>query len=303
MNTPRRALPLVHLEVFEAAARAGSFTQAGRDLGMSQAAVSYAVARLEDGIGVQLFARHGRRVGLTDAGAALFGDVTRGLQTIRRSVASLQQAVQPGKVLLSVSSAFATFWMMPRLTAFRARFPDIDLHLRAVDRDIDIAAERIALGVRYGPGVQPNYHRALLAREAIRPVCSPGYATRHGLDTATPPAALARLALIHLDEPYRPCPTWADWFAAHAVAFADGEASLRLNDYTLAIQAALAGQGVALGWRHLVDPLLERGVLVALAAQDWRTAVDYFVVWSGALSSDAARVRDWLLAEAGAPLV
>ena len=296
----RRALPsLIHLDVFEAAARVGNFTRAGKELGISQAAVSYAIRAVEGAIGVPLFRRQGRHVVLSEAGAVLFRDVALSLSNIRRSVDLIQTTARPGQVLLSVSSAFATFWMMPRFAAFRKRFPDIDLHVRSVDRDVDIASERMALGVRYGPGVLSTYRRALLSQEVIQPVCSPAFAKRHAVDPgAIAPKAIARLPLIHLEELHRPCPSWRDWFAAQGAPFEDRDASLRLNDYALVIQAALEDQGVALGWRHLVNPLVDRGALVKLGAREWRTKVSYFVVWAGDLSPDAGSVRDWLTAEA-----
>ena len=298
----RRTLPsLIHLDVFEVAARFGNFTRAGKELGISQAAVSYAIRALEGSVGTSLFLRQGRQVVLSEAGQTLFGDVALSLSNIRRSVDSIKTTARPGQVQLSVSSAFATFWIMPRFSAFRAHFPNIDLHVRSVDRDVDIAGERMALGVRYGPGVLPTYERALLAREVIQPVCSPAFAARHVVNPGTvTPNEIARLPLIHLEEMHRPCPSWRDWLAAQGAPFEDREASLQLNDYALVIQAALEDQGVALGWRHLVDPLVERGALVKLGAREWRTKVGYFAVWTGNLSRDAGRVRDWLIAEAGA---
>jgi DNA-binding transcriptional LysR family regulator len=302
MDGLRRTLPaLGHLDVFEAAARAGNFTRAGRALGITQAAVSYSVRALETDLGVALFDRRGREVVLTPPGRVLYREVSTGFGNIRRAIAGIRETAGRSGVALSVSSAFATFWLLPRLPAFRVQCPDIDLQVRAVDRDTDVSAEGVALGVRYGPGILPSYARARIAREVIRPVCSPAFARAHITDATTlSPQALARLRLVHLDELHRPCPTWRDWFTSNGVTWRGGGGTLRFTEYALAIQAALDGEGVVLGWRHLVDPLIARGALVQLGATDWCTEVEYSVVWASELPPKAARVRDWMLAEARA---
>jgi DNA-binding transcriptional LysR family regulator len=108
-------------------------------------------------------------------------------------------------------------------------------------------------------------------------------------------AGLASLKLIHLDEPNRPCPNWAAWFGAFDLPCKDQGAGLRLNDYALAVMAAIEGQGVILGWAHLIDPLVAAGTLVQAAPERWETGVDFMLVWTGGLSEQATAVRNWLL--------
>ena len=298
MRNLRAVLPSPSaLLAFEAAARLGSFTRAAAELGVTQAAVSYSVKRLEAELGLQLFLRQHRRVLLTEAGERFFQDVSIGLGHIRRSAETLRQRRDAGHVTLSVSTAFASWWMLPRLARFRAAHPEIDLRLQTTDKDVDLAAENIDLGVRRGEGGWPEYATAFLATEVIYAVCSPAYLASAAPPTA--PADLMTLKLIHLDEPFRPRPTWTDWFAAQGVAYADFGEGLRLNDYALVIQAALEGEGVALGWRHLTDALVARGALVRPLPQPLVTGLGFHVVWpkDRTLARDAETVRDWLVAE------
>lgn len=298
MRSLRALLPAPGaLFAFEAAARLGSFTLAATELKVSQAAVSYSVKQLETALGHRLFLRQHRKVVLTETGERFFHDVSVGLGHIRRSAESLVGQGRPAHVTLSCSTAFASWWMLPRLARFRAANPAIDLRLQTTDKDVDLAAEGIDLGIRRGSGDWPEYAAAFLAPEAIHAVCSPAYLAAVAAPAA--PADLMRLKLVHLDEPFRPRPTWADWFAAQGVAYVDFGEGLRLNDYALVIQAALEGQGVALGWRHLTEALVARGALARPCREVLVTGQGFHLVWpkAAALAGDAARVRDWLMAE------
>jgi DNA-binding transcriptional LysR family regulator len=286
------------LFAFEAAGRHMSFTRAADELNVSQAAVSYSIKQLESALGQPLFIRRHRRIELTEAGERFFHDVSIGLAHIRRSADALQRERSEHHVTLSVSTAFASGWMLPRLSAFRADHPDIDLRLQTTDKDVDLAAEGISLGIRRGTGDWQAYESALLAREEIRPVCSPSYLAT--VPKPSRPSDLVGLRLIHLDEPFRPAPTWADWFAAQGIDFSDKGDGMRLNDYAMVIQAALEGGGVALGWRYLTDDYVARRLLTYPIAHNLRTSFGFYVVWphGAQLSADAVATRDWLCRQA-----
>lgn len=296
MNNLRRLLPSANaLLSFEAAARAGSFTKAAAELGVTQAAISYSIRQIETALGVKLFARQHRRVELTEAGERFFQDVSLGLALILRSAEDIRRQHDDRHITISVSTAFASHWMVPRLAAFRQAHPDIDLRLQTTDKDIDLVAESISLGVRRGYGQWPGCGTAYFADEEILPLCSPGY-----LEEVGPIESLAELAaakLIHLDEPFRPRPSWQDWFANLGVTYRDRGDGLRLNDYALVIQAALEGQGVAIGWRHLTGNLIAQGQLVPARPEKWLGEQGFYVVWPlGPLENkDCQRVRAWLL--------
>jgi DNA-binding transcriptional LysR family regulator len=284
------------LIVFEAAGRHTSFTRAAHELAMTQAAVSFAIRKLEDGLGVALFSRHHRSVSLTEAGRRFHADVSLGLGHIRKSAEDLAAASRERHVTVSASTAFASFWMLPRLRRFRADLPDVDLRIQTSDRDLDIVGDGMPLGIRTGrAGTWPGCEDAVLAAEEIVPISSPGYVEQHGMPEHD--AQIARHRLIHLEEPYRPCPTWGDWFRPLGLPPPSRATGLLINDYVLVVQAVLGGQGIALGWKHLVDPMVDDGLLLYTSAHVLRTEQAFHVVWPAerALSEAAARVRDWIL--------
>ncbi|MFO1038098.1 MAG: LysR substrate-binding domain-containing protein [Geminicoccaceae bacterium] len=299
MQSLRSLLPSANaLIVFEAAARRCSFTAAAAELGMTQASVSYAVKSLETSLGCPLFHRLHRRVELTDTGERFFRDVALALDHIRRSAEAVRRTARPGPVTFSTSTAFAAFWMVPRLARFRRLYPEIDLRLQATDRDVDLVAEGLDLGVRRGDGHWPGCGSFLLAEEVVRPVCSPAYLASAGVPTTA--NSLQHHTLIHLDETFRPRSTWVDWFETQGVAFRDRGQGLRLNDYALVLQAALAGQGIALGWAHLTDASIAAGQLCPALDLPLRTGKGFHIVWRSEppLSGEAIRVREWLRSEA-----
>ena len=299
METLRSLLPSLNsLVVFEAAGRLSSFTGAARELNMTQAAVSYAINRLEAHLGTQLFLREHRRVRLSDAGERFHVDVSIGLSHIQRSALDLRSVATGGHVTLACSTAFAAFWMVPRMAQLRADLPHIDLRIQTADRDLHLAGEGIPLAVRGGkPEEWPLYHSAPLAAEEIYPVCGAGYLDEHVLPVT--PEDLLSHQLIHLEEPYRAAATWRDWFAAVGIDGSRVPKGLQINDFVLVVQSVIAGQGVALGWRHLVEDMLQSGVLVRLSDHVLTTGIGFHVIWPRdvPLSPPATEFRDWLLAQ------
>lgn len=299
MENLRSLLPSINsLVVFEAAGRLGSFTGAAGELRMTQAAVSYAVHRLEQHLGTALFLREHRRVRLTEAGARFHADVAIGLSHIQRSAQDLRAMATDGHVTLSCSTAFAAFWMVPRMARLRADLPQIDLRIQTADHDLDLVGEGIPLAIRGGnPGDWPQYQAAPLAAEEIYPVCGAGYLA--GRDRPRLPVDLLDHQLIHLEEPHRSAASWRDWFASAGIEGRRVPKGLQINDYVLVVQSVIAGQGIALGWRHLVEGLVEQGVLVRLSDHALTTSLRFHVIWprTVTLSRAAVEVRDWLLAQ------
>lgn len=304
MESLRDLLPSINsLVVFEAAGRLSSFTAAARELGMTQAAVSYAIARLEDHLGAALFLREYRRVRLSEAGQRFHADISIGLSHIQRSARDLRAVALGGHVTLSCSTAFAAFWMVPRMAQFRAELPQVDLRIQTSDRDLDLLGEGIPLAVRGGdPSQWPQYQAEALAPEEIYPVCGASYLAKAG----TPHRAddLLTHQLIHLEEPFRTAATWQDWFTSAGIEGQRVPKGLRINDYVLVVQSVIEGQGVALGWRHLIEGLVQKGVLVRLTDHALLTGMNFHVIWpsDGALTPQAVAVRDWLIAQRPATL-
>ena len=285
------------LFTFEASARYRSFTLAASELGVTQAAVSLSIKNLEASLGTRLFEREYRQLSLTEAGERFYQDVSLGLGHITRSAESHSRSVAGQHVTLSCSTAFASHWMLPRLPTLRATHPNIDLRIQTSDRDVDIVSEKISLGIRRGKGDWEHYDSQKLASEVLFPVCSPGY-----LEASGPVRDIGDLAtrkLIHLEEPHRPRPTWQDWFAHHNTQYKKDMTGLRLNEYSLVVQAAVGGQGIALGWSHLVAYALKHGLLVTPLDLHWDTGQSFYVVTAktGTRSEEGATIRNWILNE------
>ena len=299
METLRRLLPsAASLIVFEAAGRHLNFTRAAKELGMTQAAVSYAIRGLEDQLGVLLFHRAHRAVALTDAGERFHTEVSVGLARIQKSAEDIRAKGREVNVTLAASTAFTSMWMLPRLARLREDLPEIDLRIQTSVRDLDLEEEPIPLGIRGGdPAAWPRYHAALLAPEIINAVASPAFVEAHGMPQA--PEDLLRLPLIHLEEPVRQACDWTEWFASAGLRLPARSRRLTINDYVLVIQAVLAGEGIALGWQHLISQQVKSGALVPIGTHVLETGLAFYVVWprSRELNSQARRVRDWLLDE------
>ena len=299
MQSLKRLLPSASaLVVFEAAGRHENFSRAAEELSMTQAAVSYAVRTLESQLGVPLFHRSHRAVALTETGARFHADVSAGLARIQKSAEQIRAKGRETNVTLSASSAFASMWVLPRIPKLREDLPEIDLRIHASVRDLELDEEGIPLGIRGGdPATWPNYHAALLASEVVNAVASPAFIESHGMPQTFD--ELAQLRLIHLEEPARVACDWKEWFESAGHTYRPQSRPLTINDYVLVIQAALAGEGVALGWQHLIERQMASGALVPVSSHVFETGTDFYVVWprSRELSTPAKKVRDWLLAQ------
>ena len=299
MTSFRRLLPsAANLIVFEAAGRLENFTRAAEELGMSQAAVSYAVRGLETQLGVPLFHRLHRSVELTEVGERFHADVSAGLTRILKSAEDIRAKGREVNVTLAASTAFASMWMLPRLTRLREDLPEVDLRIQTSVRDLDLEEESIPLGIRGGdPADWPRYHAAPLSSEIIDAVASPSFIEAYGFPET--PEDVARHRLIWLEEPVRTACDWPEWFSSAGVTYAPQGRRLAINDYVLVIQAVLAGEGIALGWRHLTGRQTRFGALVPVGGHVLDTGKAFYVVWPRGreLNAHAASVRDWLLRE------
>lgn len=286
------------LIIFEAAARLGSFTKAAEELNLQQPSVSAAIKQLEQLLQVQLFYRAHKKVMLTTVGERLFAGISRSLTELEASLRAVQEMGQANHVTLNSSSAFSFYWMMPKLTALRDAHPTIDLRLQNSDREPDLDAENISLGIRIGYGTWDDCESAKLADEVIYPVASPIVMASARHLRSLP--SLMHQRLIHLEEPIRERPTWSQWFAHHDIAGRQFEGGLRLNDYTLVLQAAISGEGFAFGWHHVVKDLVSQGVLAARQDWAWHTGRAVYLVWSKKrpLSPQAEAVRRFILEQA-----
>lgn len=281
MPSLRRSLPSMSaLATFEAAARLSSFTLAAAELGVTQAAVSRQIKGLEEDMNVRLFLRANRRVVLTTAGAALSANVSAAFGSMAEMIETIRQPRETNTVTLGASLAFSHFWILPRLNGFRAAHPGVRLKLISDDNISDLRRDRLDVGIRYGkPPFADGRSVASLPEDAF-PVCSPALLDKHSM---TPEIAdLSRLPLIVADVVNPNWLTWRSWAQGMGLGPGIGRASdqsgMRFNHYIDAIQAAVNGEGVVLGWAALLKGHLEERRLVRLGAGSYSLGEHYHVL-------------------------
>lgn len=284
------------LRAMVAVADAGSFTGAALQLDLGQSAVSHAVARLERTLGVELFVRRRDGVEPTDAAIRLLARIRPALAEVDAALDDAVRGPDGGAVTISVSTSLATHWLMPRLADFKRLHPAIDLRVLTTDSDRDVGRDDADLWVPLGSIDDPSLESVPFCAERLIPVAAPSLADRL-VDAA--PTDLLTAPLLHLEERYHPRYDWPRWFRDQGVPL-DGELpGDRSNDYSLILHATLAGNGVALGWEHIVRELLDDGRLVAVgAATDTGVPFPLLNRRSGVLDPGAVIFRDWLLEHA-----
>ncbi|MEX6500568.1 choline sulfate utilization transcriptional regulator [Pseudomonas zhanjiangensis] len=265
------------LRVFESAARHLSFTAAASELGSSQPAISQQIKRLEQQLETRLFDRVYRGIVLTEAGELLQRYVQAGLESLDAGLMAVTARQQHEVLQVATDFAFAAYWLMPRLPRFHQLHPEVDVSLISSARDLGTLPSDIDVAIAFGDGRFKHGEAHLLFHEEVFPVCGPQLLK--GRQLPLPASALAELPLLHLRPESRS--RWFDWsgvFRAYGVAATPGAGALRFDNYTLLIQAAIAGQGVAIGWRHLVDELLAQDLLCRVCADEVRSEFGYYVV-------------------------
>lgn len=252
----RRLPPLNSLRAFEAAGRHLSFTRAAEELAVTQAAVSHQVKALEDWLGLKLFRRQNRNVYLTETGQQYLTTVREALESLTEATQRLLRREASGAVTVSVLPSFAAKWLVPRVGAFRARHPDIDVRISANERLTDFAREDVDVGIRYGDGDWPGVTVVKFLSEDVFPVCSP--ALLAGARPLRTPADLKFHTLLHDDLR----DDWRVWLLAAGVEGVDPSRGITFTDSSMVLQAAVDAQGVALGRSALAARDLDSGALV-----------------------------------------
>ncbi|MGX5733714.1 LysR substrate-binding domain-containing protein [Bosea thiooxidans] len=285
------------LLVFEAAARTGSFTAAAAEFNVSQPSISRSVAELETALGAKLFERRARGLELTADGSELYAVVGDAAGRIAETVQAIQRRQNTARpiVTLSMSSSFVAHWLLPRLGEFNAAFPQVDIRfdlipgvLRGVPDNVDLATRIIA-------DDDPNYHRWPFAPEVVFPVCSPAYLKARG-------------KLDHRGDGAGHVFLWLTDHAAHQWAGKWGNVAHRstskgvwheFTDYSVILQAALNGEGIALGWLSVVSSTLLKGTLVPASDLVIRTGQHHSLIAprSRPLNPVVAEVALWLRAQ------
>lgn len=293
--------PLNSLRAFEAAARHLSFTKAAEELHVTPAAVSHQIKALEEQMGVPLFRRLTRALRLTEAGQAALPPLRDGFDRLADAVDLLRAHQESGVITVSVEPSFAAKWLVPRLDRLRVAHPDLEVRLDATDRLADFQRDNVDLAIRYGGGDYPGLQVDRLLSEEIFPVCSPKL--RDGPAPLAQPDDLRHHTLIHLDWDLEDvaAPTWRMWLLAAGIHDIDFTRGPVFSMKSLALQAAIEGQGVALASSVLVSDDLAAGRLVMpfdLSVCDPLNFAYHIVVPKRTADlPKVAAFRGWLLSE------
>ena len=284
------SVSLSALRAFEAAARHLSFTRAGMELSVTQAAISHQVKSLEERLGLELFRRTPRGLVLTDEGHALMTPVSESFERLSRALGQFESGRLKEVVTVGAVGTFAVGWLMEHLPDFAARHPMTDLRLLTNNNKVDLAGESLDYAIRFGDGAWHGIHAEKIMAAPFAPVCSA--ATAEGLKT---PADLGRHMLLRS---YR-SQDWPSWLSLAGAPQVVARGPLFDSSWIM-VQAALRGDGVALIPVSMFRRELERGDLV----QPFTTLADLGGYWLTRLMSRTESggmmvFRNWLLEMAG----
>ncbi len=291
----RRRLPSLNaLKAFEASARQESFTKAAQELCVTQGAVSQQVKALEDELGVRLFRRERQRLVITEAGKTYLEVVRDAFDRLAMGTERLLQREKSGTLTVTTSPNFAAKWLVHRLRRFSEAHPDIDLRISASMQHIDFAREDIDLAIRHGDGQWPGFHVKQLCTEQLFPVCSPVLLKGRGALRSL--RDLKSHTLLHTNSR----DDWAHWLTRAKISSVDTTRGIVFNQASMAIDAAVDGQGIALARTALASWDLICGRLVRPFPQAFEAPYAFWIVCPKS-TADLPKIsafRDWLLKEA-----
>jgi len=267
--------PLNSLVAFEAAARHLSFTRAADEISVTQGAVSRQVRLLEEFLGIRLFDRDTRNLRMTTMGAQYYKTVCNALHEISHSTDEILQHSRDEQITVITSYAMASFWLLPRYNEFQDEYPDVDLRIVSVNSFNDVSHFEYDLALFFRAVPPKGLEVTPLFGEKAFPVCSPKYLERN--PSLLDPKNLAQATLLTLED-NEDWVRWRDWFEAGDLEMPSNIRRIKMNNYPLLIQAALNGQGFALGWERLVDDYLESGLLIRPIESEIATTSQFYLM-------------------------
>ncbi len=292
---------LQRLVVFDAAARTGSFTAAARELATSQPAVTRQIRELEHALGITLFHRTANRSTLSDAGRALADAIDVGFVGIERRLDELHDP--DPMFVLAAPPGFAQQLIVPVLDSLHEAMPDVDIRLWLYDRDDELDTGTYDAAIRVGTGGWDGVDDIELFAERVVPVAARALAEELHLHAGSTPEDVLAAPLLHMEADGRPWMSWASWLEEFGLVLSPGRRRVVHNSYPIVIQRALAGGGVALGWRHVIDQLLADELLVAVGPEV-TTHRSYRWTWPSSRRSDPRLLSttEWIVSTVMAPV-
>jgi LysR family transcriptional regulator, glycine cleavage system transcriptional activator len=290
------------LRTLTSAGRHLNFTRAADELGLTPAAVSFQIKEIEEQLGVRLFTRTSRTIRLTEPGVILCEAAADALDVMGRAVSKAQKAGRgTAQLIVTVDPQFATKWLMRRVEDFRKLHPDIDLRFDISYEVRDFEVDDIDVAIRFGAGKYPGLAASRLFDNVIVPVCSPRL-----LASGKPlkePRDLLHHTLAHIEWSRQGVtwPNWRMWMAAAGIEDYDESNTLVFGTSSHAVDAAMAGDAVALADFAMVANDLSEGRLVRPFDLSIKVAAEYayFLIYPEASAADlrVTAFRDWMLSE------
>ena len=306
-------LPFNALRAFESAARHLSFKQAAEELHVTPAAISQQIKFLEEVLNIELFYRHNRRIELTEAARHGLPKLIEGFTALSEAVNLIKSAPDSASLTLWMSPSFAAKWLIPRLPLYRSAHPSVDLTISA-SRDLidngkarntipaeNFRRENVDLAIRFGRGDYPGCQVDKLFSVCAIPLCSPSLL--NGKTPLESPADLANHTLLHDATPYEGRPQWSVWLEAAGVGDIESSHGITFNSVSLALAAAIAGQGVVFTLQALAADDIAAGRLVVPFDLSLPMDYSYYIISLNekAELSNIKEFREWLLKLVGAP--
>jgi LysR family glycine cleavage system transcriptional activator len=280
------------LRVFEVACRHGSYSEAARELHVTHSAVSQRIRQLEEELGLTLFERQGNRMVPTSSGLRLQAGVKNAFSEMNAALASIQTRRKDTEITVSLLPVMAARWLVPRLSRFTARFPHVNLHIKTGQSLANFKSDGVDIAIRFGTGDWKGLRAIKLLDEEFFPVCSPGL--NGGRLPKDPASMLSQPLLIDRNL------SWHAWFKSAGVKLDRDIAGTSFTDTNALMEAAVTGQGIALGRLSVARSDILAGKLVRLSEHSLRVAYCHYAVYPIASESNPALVafRDWLVEEA-----
>nr|WP_067286801.1 transcriptional regulator GcvA [Marinobacterium profundum] len=269
--------PLNSLVAFESAARHLSFTQAALELSVTQGAVSRQIRHLEEYLGRSLFVRDKRQLSLTQTGAEYYDSVQQSLLLISSATGAIVQWQGNQQLTVVTSNAMASLWLLPRLPEFQDLHPDIDVRILATDSLLGLRSSEFDVALFYCRTPPAGLVATPLFNERVFPVCSPAFLQRCRSADGQSTEDILGTTQLWLDSG-EDWLNWNQWFSAAGIAPQEPRRRLNLNNYAMLVQAALNGQGIALGWEQLVADYLQSGLLVRPVAVELNTTARFYML-------------------------
>jgi len=286
-----RLPPMQALRAFEAAARTKSLTRAAESLHLTHGAISHQIKALEADLGVRLVERAGRGIRLTDEGERFASRVRAILSDLGDAVREVSERANPRQLRVSVMPSFAARWLLPKIGRFFASHPDIDVDVSASNAITDFKREDIDIAIRHGSGPWPGLVAEHFLDDVYFPVCSPRLAKGN---LPASPEDLSRYTLLRSEGDL-----WKPWFEAAGLDWPEPTRGPMFSDSSHTVQAAIEGQGIALGRTSLLGNDLRNGVLIRLFDIEVPSPRKYFLVYPPRLADTPklGAFREWLFDE------